>query len=282
MISATSSLDGSALTLNATVSGLAIYLDNFAMIDFASRDRSRRQRFILALQSRGDLLFSVSNAVDLTGPQGKSLEAVRAFLDEVGPHWVPVELNPFEVAERERNGAPPSQSCLSERFMKDSFVALIREYSPNSGRVINLSSNFFRLSVVLDWVVLQRESIRKGLVDLDEALVKRISGHRENFERDPRWLDREFPELPFNPSRPAAFTYVNLVRTLILDAKARRLKKGDGLDFCHAFMAGAFASIAALDKAWKRRVESFPKPNKAPRIYYGPELDKMVSDLESL
>jgi hypothetical protein len=87
--------------------------------------------------------------------------------------------------------------------------------------------------------------------------------------------------LPFQPSKPATFTYVNLVRTLIVDAKAYRLKEGDGVDFCHAVMASAFARLATLDKHWKRRVENLPKPNTLARIYYQPELDKMVADIES-
>jgi hypothetical protein len=52
------------------------------------------------------------------------------------------------------------------------------------------------------------------------------------------------------------------------------------LDFCHAVMASAFSSVATLDKNWKRRVEDLPKPNGLPRVYYGPELGQMVSDVE--
>ena len=60
-----------------------------------------------------------------------------------------------------------------------------------------------------------------------------------------------------------------------------KLKKGDGRDFSHAVMGSAFASVATLDKQWKRRIESLPKPNQCARIYYEPELDRMVSDIES-
>jgi hypothetical protein len=53
------------------------------------------------------------------------------------------------------------------------------------------------------------------------------------------------------------------------------------MDFCHAVMAGAFASFATLDKHWKRRVGGLPTPNGLAHIYFGPELDKMVTDMES-
>jgi len=53
------------------------------------------------------------------------------------------------------------------------------------------------------------------------------------------------------------------------------------MDFCHAVLAAAFASVATLDKHWKRRIEGLPKPNKLARIYYSPELDNMVADVDS-
>ena len=56
---------------------------------------------------------------------------------------------------------------------------------------------------------------------------------------------------------------------------------GDGIDFCQAVIGAAFSSVATLDKKWKRRVEMMPKPNKLARIYYSPELDRLVDDIES-
>jgi hypothetical protein len=277
MIFATANSDGPAFTFNASLGGLAIYLDTFAIINLAKGDPSRRKRFVSALVRKGDLLFSVSNAADLSGPQGDSQSAVRLFLDEIGPHWFPVELDPFEVVSREKALEKPFESCLCKRFLKDYFASRVA----NSSGLVNLSGEFFSLGAVLDWVGPQRSSIAAGLAELDRALIGRISEYRIRFEKDPQWLESSFPELPFNPLMPATFTYVNLVRSLILQAKAFRFKKGDGLDFCHAVMAISFASVAALDKQWKRRAESIPKPNTLAPIYYQPELDRMVADIES-
>jgi hypothetical protein len=93
------------------------------------------------------------------------------------------------------------------------------------------------------------------------------------------WLDKKLPWIRFNPARPAFFVYWNLLRVMSVDAAS--LKKGDGLDFCHTVMACAFASLAALDKHWKRRVAHLPKPNRLARVYSRPELDQMVIDMES-
>jgi hypothetical protein len=69
MISLTANFNG--LKFNATVVGMALYLDNFALINLAKHDPIRRKRFLDVVHSGADLLFSVSNAVDLAGPQGR-------------------------------------------------------------------------------------------------------------------------------------------------------------------------------------------------------------------
>jgi hypothetical protein len=79
---------------------------------------------------------------------------------------------------------------------------------------------------------------------------------------------------------PATFVYVNLVRTLILEAKSYQLKRGDGSDFSHAVVGAAFSSVATLEKQWKRRIEALPTPNRLARIYYLPEIDNMLTTIE--
>ncbi len=273
MIRATPSVDGLRITVDATVNGLAVYLDNWAVIDLAEGNPSRRKRFIDSLHSDADLLFSVTNAAELAGQQGQSVDTVRTFLDEIGPHWFPVELNPFKVVERELNGASRAESCLSKSFMEAYFVNRMTDYSSPPGKVIDLPEDFFRLGAVLDWVA-QSDSIRKRTAEFDDVL-RTIRKYRIAYKRNPSRLD-QFQT--FNASRPATFACGNLIRTLIVESG--QLKKGDGLDFCHAVMASAFASVATLDKHWKRRVENLPKPNKLAHIYSKGELDTMVTDIE--
>jgi|SRR6266478_2605398 len=273
MIRATSSIDGPPVTFKATVRGLAIYLDNWAVGDLAEGDPSRRKRFIVALCSgSADLMFSVTNAAELAGPQGKSFDVVKSFLNEVGPNWFPVELDAFAVVQREQTGADAAASCISEGFMKAYFASRTSTYSPGSGKVIDLSEVFTGLGAVLDWVGSERDWIRKDSELLDNALKAAICKDRAKYERNP------LPALPFNTSRPATFTSYNLVRTLL--AESNHLKKGDGLDFFHAVMASSFATVATLDGPWKRRIEKLLKPNKLARIYSGQKLDKMVTDIE--
>jgi hypothetical protein len=266
------------LIVRAAVQGLAIYLDNFAIKELAKGDPSRKRRFVEAINKGADLLFSVANAAELCGPTGKSFDLIKAFLNDLGAHWFPVELNAIEVVKRESHGEMPSACCLSRDFMKDYFKILLGDSVPQ--KVINLSEQFFRLGAVMDWVAPQRDSINRSKADLDAALTYRLKMQRAKYEQNPEWLDQQYPVLAFNPARRATFAFVSLSRTLMLEAKSHQLKKGDGTDFCHTIMAGAYASLGTLDKHWKRRVDSFPKPNQLAHIYYAPELDKMVDDIE--
>ena len=55
--------------LQVSVSGAVVYLDNWAVIELAKKDPSRRSRFIDIVHSGIDVLFSVTNAAELSGPQ---------------------------------------------------------------------------------------------------------------------------------------------------------------------------------------------------------------------
>jgi hypothetical protein len=265
----------------AETRGYSVYLDNDSLIELAKRCPARRQRFVKALRSKATLLFSWAIAVEIAGPQGDSAEAVRAFLDSIGPDWVPLESNAWEVARREEAGLT-SGVAVSERFMKAYFEERSAEPLPASG-VLDLSSrSFFRLGAVLDWVQENRDKVRSYGNQLDDALRGRLEHLTTEYDRDTGSLDRLLPSLQFDAHRPAAFVLVHLQRLLVQEAKAYKFMPHDGLDFCHAVMAAAYGSLVTLDKHWKRRVESLPCANELARTYYRLELDQLVDILESL
>jgi hypothetical protein len=74
MIRATANADGPLFILKASVSGPVVYLDNWAFIELAKKDPLRRRHFLDAIRSGVDVLFSVTNAAELSGPQGRSAE----------------------------------------------------------------------------------------------------------------------------------------------------------------------------------------------------------------
>jgi len=282
MIEATSSIDGPPLTIKATVSGLPIYLDNDAIIEIALGDSSRREKFISLFSRGADLLFSCPNAAELTGAKGPNFLTIKDFLNEIGPHWFPVEISPTEVVKREQQGHPPANSSLAVGFMESYLTDRIRDIAQGSGEIIDLPEGFFKLGPVLDWIISYGDSLRSDLTRLDDASIGMISEYRKEFEDNPNWLEDNYPTVSFDKARPASFVYHHLIKILIRDAKSHQLKKGYGADFCHAVIASAFASVAALDKHWKHRIESLPKPNKVARIFYKPHLSEMIDEIDSL
>ena len=278
MIRATFKPDGSILALNASVNGPVIYLDNWAFIELAKKDASRRRRFIDVVRSGAEVLFSVTNAAELSGPKGHSAEAIKAFLDEIGPHWFPVKLDVTEAIKREIKGEDRGAVCIDEHFFRSYIADRIRSCPAGSGKVISLADDFFSLASILDRVGPQWKSIQGGSAQFDKILKNKMSVVREKCKRDPLLLDKKFPQVPFEPSRPACFVYFNLLRIMAIEANS--LTKGDGLDFCHAVMGCAFANFTTLDTTWKRRIASLPKPNWLACVYSRSELDRMVSDIE--
>lgn len=259
-----------------------MYLDNDSLIEIAKGSESRRQSFVQALVTKGALLFSFTNAIEVAGPQGRSADAVRALLDSIGAHWIPLEMNPYNVIRREQAGVSPNRSAVSETFMTAYFQRRAFDRSPNGSKVLDLSDSFFRLGAVLDWAHENRDSIRSDADQIDQAVRDRIDATRADFDKDTASLDREIPPVAFDANRPATFAHFHLLRTMILEAKSQQFKPHDGLDLCHAVLGSAFGSVAALDKHWKRRVETLPQPNGLARIFYRPEVDDLVSPLQKL
>jgi hypothetical protein len=272
MITVTSSEDGSRLIFRATLRGLGIYLDNWAIYDLAEDDPSRRNRFVAAVRSGvADVLLSVTNVAQLAGPQGSSFDAIKEFLNAIGPYWFPLEMNIFSVREREQRGEVLPQSCIAEEFMTAYFQNRTSRCQPDAGKVIDLSQSFSGLGSVLNWMAHRRNWFLDKSAEFDTQLAEAVYKARK-LNRAPH------ADSTFDPARPATFTSAHLIKALV--AESSNVKRGDGLDFFHAVMASSFASYAALDKHWKRRVEGLPKPNRLARIYSAPELDEMVTDIE--
>jgi hypothetical protein len=124
--------------------------------------------------------------------------------------------------------------------------------------------------------LLRTKSVRQTCNALKEYVTKL----RAKFKKNPAWLDPALPAKPFRSSHAARFAFVHLMRDLIRDSGCQ-IKKGDAMDLGHAVIASAFSNFATLDKQWKRRVESLPKPNQNPRVYYEPELEITVADMEA-
>lgn len=264
--------------LHTSIDGFAVYLDLFAIKELAKGDPARRNRFIATANRGAEVLFSVATAAELSGPQGASFDKMRSFVDEIGPRWFPVELTPRVAVDRENEGKSPSECCVCEDLLKSFTASRIRDIPVT--QVVRFSGNFFRLGAFMDWLAPQRDSIAASKLEMYRTLDRQIKEHRAKHDADPNWLKTVFPELRFRRDCPATFAYVNLVRMLILETKQFKLKKGDGMDFCQAVIGAAFASVATVDKHWKRRIDALPQPNGIATVYCSPHLDEMVDEIE--
>jgi hypothetical protein len=274
-------IDGSGQpALAASVNGIAIYLDNWAIKAFAKGDAELRDRFVSVVNNGADVLFSSAHAVEILGPQGRSSDAFRTFLNQLGAHWYPVESNVFTVVERESTGKSGSDCSFDETFLQAYFQSSTSANTRGSGKVIDLSDSFFKLGLFIDWLAPSRAEFVDLLCEYNRIMEDYLVKLRAKSKKDTAWLDKGLPAIPFSPSSAARFAFIHLMRDLIID-RGFQFKAGDAMDLGHAVIASAFANFATLDKQWKRRVEQLPKPNGNPRIYYEPELECMVTDLEN-
>lgn len=274
--------NGSVLCVAELNGRFGVYLDTDSLIDLAKKSECRRQRFLRALHEGGDLLFSYTHALEIAGTAGDTAAAIRSFLDGVGPYWTPLELNPWKVVRREAGGIL-GQGPISESFVKAYFEERSYDLTVEGHEVLDLpADSFFRLGSVLDWVQEHRDDIRRSAVEIDRMFCSLLKQLRDDYDKNPSALDREAPSLPVDHRRPATFVLAQLLRMLVIEAKAFQCKKNDGLDFCHAVLASAYGSLITLDKHWKRRVENLPWQGHRPKVYYRPQVDELVDELEAV
>jgi hypothetical protein len=264
---------------DAEVRGFGVYLDTWALIDLAKGLESRRHQVADSIREGGTLLFSWANAMEIVALSGASSDAIRIFLQSIGPHWFPLELNPWKVVKKESAGLLES-AARSEHFMKVYVQERIYDLSTNGDNLLNLSEAFFDLSTVLNWLQESRGKIKTDKEKLDQTLKNHIKQARDDYDKDPNSFDYGYPEISYEPRLPATFVLNNLMRMLVHEARAFSFKEGDGLDFSHAVLAAAFGSIVTLDKQWKGRIEKLPQPNRLAKVFYGPELNQFVDVLE--
>jgi hypothetical protein len=127
----------------------------------------------------------------------------------------------------------------------------------------------------------QRDEIKKTMDHFDAVLRDKLQEFRRAYDHNKQRFDFVMPQPTYEATVPATFCWNGLLRLLILQGKAYHWKRGDSADFCHALLAASYAQLATLDKHWKRRIESLPKPNSLASIYYEPELDQFVADVEA-
>lgn len=253
--------DGGAEVNAAVERQPAIYLDHDSLGELA-RNADRRRRFLDIWTRKGELLFSWANAFDISGPKEGSAQAIKALLEAIGPHWVPLEFNPWKVVRKENGEAPSSGTpCVSESFL-DGYFRELRDEVTNLGRVVDLIHE-------------QRDDVQRDLTRIKTEAHHRMQSFRDDYRRDQTSLDRMLPAVPSDPARPAAYMLRALER-LVTRQLGFQWTLNDGMDFMHASVAATCADFVLLDRQWKRRVMEVAPPKPYPWVFYRYELDEFL------
>jgi hypothetical protein len=172
------------------------------------------------------------------------------------------------------------ESCIAHDLLQKFFAGRNIQLHGEQ-RLDFVPPEFFNLDFFLDWLVPQRDEIRKTMANFDTVLREKLRELRRANDHNKARFGSVMPRPIYEATAPATFCWNGLIRLLILEGKAFQWKRGDSADFCHALLAASYAQFATLDKHWKRRIDLLPKPNSLASIYYEPELDRFVADVEA-
>jgi len=244
-----------------------VYLDNWALSRALAVDETRRERFLETFKTKGTLLFSWVNVMELGNSIFNRSAPIRLLLDGIGEQWFPIESNPFASIKKENSQQGAANSpAFSE--------TLIRAYYPHvHGGVLTLSS-------VFDLLRHDNGAKARGAQQQLKATVQQFIDEIKQGQRlDPTWLDKRYPALAFDPQRPTLFVFTELLRGLASE-RGFTFTPNDGIDLFHATVPVAYSDFVLLDRSWTRRVRALSMPGRALYAFAEPELDGFLDAFE--
>lgn len=255
-----------------------VYLDLDSLTDLAKpANRTLRARFAEAIRLGGTLCFSEIGALELGARSGDGADAIRDLLNEVENYWLLLVMNPWEAINREESGLGLGAG-VSEDFIQRFFDQRLTDLSGET--IVNMASDsFFSLGAVVQWSNQDPKHVRA----LKEALKATLYKETQRLHAEYYAKGLNPPAFHFDPTRPVSFVTTHLSRLLTKEAKSHTLTTNDGADFLHATVGYAYADAIALDKQWKRRVQSLPPTGgSGSKCFYRKELPALVGRLEAL
>jgi hypothetical protein len=207
-----------------------VYLDHCAVRGI-SADAAKTAHLKRIFASRGTLMFSVVNMIEMAQNSGRSYEMIRDMLDGLGPFWVPSDVDPGIVDYREKHGA----------VMPESFFPALRIF----GHIFRaLPNGTFSLGTALD--VIHDQGFRARAPEI----LNRTGFFR--FLCDAREHCRAGVPFPLSTAPQHSLEWIqhNLARLLVMDSK--KIHKSDATDLLHAVVPLRYATVLVYDKVWTR------------------------------
>jgi hypothetical protein len=245
-----------------------IYLDHWALRLFSS-DATMRARFLEGFRSRGTLMFSLMNIAEIAANTlERTADELRAFLRDIGPHWVPSTIDPMHIIEVEQGVAADVHPCISEGFLRE----------PKFAR--RLVAGDLTLASVVDLTRGEEgeENVQSTSEKAKELLVQ-LEKWRVLHAKDPKAVDRAYPRLPFDDKQPMQVIYNGLARSCI--TQQFNLNENHVRDLYHTACAVCCGDMVLLDAHWLELVRQLKLPPNFVLAYGRDDVEHFLDDLTS-
>jgi hypothetical protein len=206
-----------------------VYLDHWAIREISSSPEYRAH-FLETFRTRGTLMFSVMNMLEMARNTGESYARIRDLLDAVDRYWVLSDPDPRTAHERERRGILPPETFHVP-------VAIF------AGIYKNLPEGTLHLGAALE--SLQDEVFRdraRAMLERPSELRRLLLKARKRYERGEIWQGSSFPT--------GSPQWISDMLTRCLIEGGKRIEENDVVDLLHAAIPLRYAAIVLLDKAW--------------------------------
>jgi len=244
----------------------ALYLDHWALRRL-SEDAPRCRRFLDAFSRRGTLYFSLMNVVEIAGDQAEErIQAVRSLLEGIGPHWLPMTMDPTAIIQAEEEGRP--EAWVSDAFLKDpAFASRLVEGEVSLVHTVDLTRGD------------AGRELRENQKSSEAQMLSNLGELRKAHGRAPHQIESSYPRLPFQPQTPMLGIYNGLVRLTVSDGFT--LNGNHVRDLYHACNSVRCADMVTLDGHWAGQVAKLRLPDDFVKIYTESTLDSFLADLEA-
>jgi hypothetical protein len=245
----------------------SVYMDMWAL-DLFSKDPALKKRFLDLFKDRGTLLISVMLAMEIGSHTGAERPELRGFLDAIGPHWAPMTIDPFAVIKaQESPGSTPG--CVSTALINDAkFSKRLRSGNLSLGSVVDLTRG-------QDGVLLKAETDQGTKV-----MVDGVAHHREEYGKDPGYLDRRWRLLPYEADKYMRPIYNAFQRLCVTDGFS--FSDSHARDLFHSVASVGCAHITLLDSHWAEQARKVLRMIGAPatfvKIYPKGEVEQFLDD----
>jgi hypothetical protein len=206
-----------------------VYLDHCALRGI-SKDPQKREHIRKTFETRGTLIFSVVNMIEMARNSGQSYTEIRDTLDSLGPFWVPSDPDPATAMAKEMLGSIPPK-CYFPPI--EVFGHIFRA----------LPKGTFSLGTALDTI--HDANFREGAKDLLARHPKFLGMLRHLRDRH---LAGEVLPLPTSPPHSLLWIQHSLGRLLATDGK--KITANDAVDLLHAIVPLRYAMVLVFDSAW--------------------------------